>query len=291
MDSIKTNNPVDGTKCTDEELKLQGTFSKFDFQNIWEIDNYRNYPYPQLKSSRQELIQSIELLSPPTNNQVIEGLLPDLSGATVKIVYADGFEIVTEATSQMLSELDINQIGVQTIHLTYGGQKTAETVDIEVIPKSITSIAVTTLPTKATYVEGQPLNPDGGELTVYYNNNNSETVPLADAQLSYPLDKIGVVTVIAEYQGFTVSFEVEFVAKSIESISVTAPTKTEYLEGKDELDVTGGKVILHYNDGTTEEIVMTADMVTGFDNTKLGKQTLTVTYEERALHLILLFSL
>lgn len=65
-------------------------------------------------------------------------------------------------------------------------------------------------------------------------------------------------------------------AKSVDRIEVTAPTKTEYLEGKDELDVTGGKVTVYYDNETNEEIDLTIDMVSGFDNTQVGKQTLTV---------------
>ena len=77
-----------------------------------------------------------------------------------------------------------------------------------------------------------------------------------------------------ELQDVPMQFE-----KELASISVTPPTKTEYLEGKEQLDVTGGKLTLTYNNETTEVIDLTADMVSGFDNTKVGKQTLTVTYQ------------
>ena len=100
----------------------------------------------------------------------------------------------------MLSELDIHQLGVQTVHLTYGGKTTAETIDIEVIPKSIVSMAVTTPPAKTTYVQGQPLNPAGGRLTIYYNNNTSEEVDLSEAQLSYTASQPGDATATAVYQ-------------------------------------------------------------------------------------------
>jgi len=56
------------------------------------------------------------------------------------------------------------------------------------------------------------------------------------------------------------------------------PHKVTYLEGKDELDVTGGALTLFYADGTTDTVDVTADMVSGFDNTKVGIQTLTVAY-------------
>ena len=269
-----------GVACTEEQMKQQGTFVDFNFHSVWEIDSYHNYPYPQLKNNRQETIQSIEFLTKPDNHfQVIEGLLPELLGVTVKIIYEDGFEITTEATTQMLSELNVNQLGVQTIHLNYGGQTTAETIDIEIIPKSIASIAVTTPPTKITYVQGQPLNPSGGRLTIYYNNNTSETVDLSAAQLFYIADQPGEATATATYQGFEANFTITVTERVIKSISLIEPTKLSYVEGQ-ELDLTGGKIQITYvsDDNYTERIPLELDMITGFDNTQVGNQTLTVTY-------------
>ena len=57
------------------------------------------------------------------------------------------------------------------------------------------------------------------------------------------------------------------------------PAKLSYFGKKDALDVTGGKIKLYFDNQTTKEINMTADMVSGFHNTVAGKQTLTVTYE------------
>ena len=55
------------------------------------------------------------------------------------------------------------------------------------------------------------------------------------------------------------------------------PTKASYVVNKEALDVAGGVVLAHYESGETEELELTAAMVSGFDNTILGKQTLTVT--------------
>ena len=42
------------------------------------------------------------------------------------------------------------------------------------------------------------------------------------------------------------------------------------------MDVTGGQLQLTYDDGSVYTIAMTLDMVTGFDNTVIGIQNLTV---------------
>lgn len=67
--------------------------------------------------------------------------------------------------------------------------------------------------------------------------------------------------------------------KSLASISVAAlPDKVNYLEGKDEFDITGALLRLTYDNGTNEKIPMTAEMVSGFDNTIVGTNRIKVQY-------------
>lgn len=64
------------------------------------------------------------------------------------------------------------------------------------------------------------------------------------------------------------------------SIDITTlPIKLVYIEARDYLDITGGKITIYYNNGENEEVALTTSMVSGFDNTILGTQTLTVTYK------------
>lgn len=68
--------------------------------------------------------------------------------------------------------------------------------------------------------------------------------------------------------------------KELSFIKVTVnPNKIEYIADKEELDVTGGELTLFYNDATTEEVVLDAEMVSNFDNSFVGLQRLTVTYK------------
>ena len=69
-----------------------------------------------------------------------------------------------------------------------------------------------------------------------------------------------------------------FILKNVESITLKAPlTKLTYRIGEN-LDVTGGKLIVTYSDNTFTEIDLTMDMISGFDNTKTGEQELTISY-------------
>ena len=71
------------------QLKDQRTLVGFDFDNVWEIDPYCDYPYPQLKSNRQIRIVSLDIVTEPTKTEYEQADSLDLSGGTVKITYED----------------------------------------------------------------------------------------------------------------------------------------------------------------------------------------------------------
>ena len=70
--------------------------------------------------------------------------------------------------------------------------------------------------------------------------------------------------------------------QTVQSIEVTQqPTKLTYVHKVDMLDVAGGKLLVTYADGSTTTLDITPEMVTGFDNTNVGANTITVTYSEK----------
>lgn len=58
----------------------------------------------------------------------------------------------------------------------------------------------------------------------------------------------------------------------------TAPTKTEYIQGMESLDLTGGYLTVEYDNDTTRDVALSTLTATGFDNFVLGEQTVTVKY-------------
>ena len=68
--------------------------------------------------------------------------------------------------------------------------------------------------------------------------------------------------------------------QTVQSIEITQkPDKLSYVHKVDALDITGGKLLITYMDGSTSTLDITPEMVSGFDNTNVGTNTLTVTYE------------
>ena len=65
------------------------------------------------------------------------------------------------------------------------------------------------------------------------------------------------------------------------SISMnTLPSKTSYTQGE-AFDVTGASITVIYTNGSSETIDVTADMVSGYNASSVGTQTLTVTYSSK----------
>ncbi len=255
-------------------------YAGFDFTNIWIQDTYLDYHYPQLQNNRQERIQSIELVTSPNNGQTVQNCLPDLTGASLRLNYEDGKQAVITPTTKMLHNFDSSELGEQTVYFIYGGCISHEGITIEVVSKSISEISVTSLPNKTTYVLGQPLNLSGGKITVYYDDNTNVKVDLDQAQISYPLNQSGTVTVVVEYAGFTTEFNITVNEKQVQSISITKPSKTSYVEGE-EFDVTGGELHVTYvsNDNYTETIPLEHSMIVDYVPNQLGEQILTISYQ------------
>lgn len=67
--------------------------------------------------------------------------------------------------------------------------------------------------------------------------------------------------------------------RSVQAISLMAvPTQTKYDIFTGTLDVSGGRVQLTYSDGGVVTVDLNEEMVTGFDNTLLGTQRVTVSW-------------
>lgn len=206
----------------------------------------------------------------------------DVTGGLVKITYNNGTTETVPMTEDMVSGFDLNVVGSQVVTVTVGG-KTA-VFEIDVVTKTATSVKIETLPAKLTYREAKDtLNVSGGSIRVNYNNGKHDIVPMtAEMVTGFDNTKIGKQTLTVAYSGFTVEFEIEIIAKRVASISVdTLPEKTEYVQNFNELNVDGGRIVVYYDNGTSEVINMTLDMISDFDNTKVGEQTLTVTYKEK----------
>lgn len=226
-------------------------------------------------------VKSIAVTTNPTTTSYIQSTASSVSnvGGKLTVTYNDNRTEIIDLSNAVLSTPDMTTVGTKAVTVTYEGKTT--TFNITITAKAVTSISMNTLPTVTSYVEAAAttVSGAGGKITVTYDNNTTEVIDLTNATLTTPdMTTVGTKTVTVTYGGKTTTFDISIVAKSVSSITVkTVPTKNSYPQGTN-VDLTGGVLTVNYNNNTSSTVDMTAATVSSFDNTKVGTQTVTISY-------------
>ena len=279
-----------------EEMKQPQTYAGFDFETIWAMPAEGDYPFPVLRNADADFTKypvGMVMTKKPSRHVFLidEVLRTAITDGEFIVYYNDGsFTTDTTRYARTYQYNDKNK--------TFEFFNTLETVgshSLIVFPRELwnffyvdtfegvseklpTDIKITNIPVNTVYYEGDTLDLNGLEVTVFYNTEQQEIIE--DYAVSgFDSHQIGTQIITVTYGNFKDTFEIEVLARELSSIKLTVPpTKLDYSKDFENFDPSGGKVTLYYNNSTSEEIDLTADMVSGFDNTKVGKQTLTVTY-------------
>ena len=224
-------------------------------------------------------VESIEIITPPTNLEYWAGDDFDKTGMVVMATYTD--ETTVEITDYTITNGTNLKNGQSSITVSYEGKTAEQTITVKANP--VVKLEITQVPDKVDYVAGQNFNKEGMIVKATYTNGTVKEITDYEIQDGNDLAE-GQETVTISYEGQTITQDITVVAKAITQVSIkTAPTKTKYIQNKEELDLTGGVIEVKYNDDTTENIDMTSNEVSaiGFDNSNLGKITITLTYESK----------
>lgn len=215
-------------------------------------------------------VSFIKVETKPNKLSYIEGNDFDPTGMTVRAYLNDGSDrLVDDYTYSGYS----SEPGTHTITVEYSG--CTDTFDVVVNEKTPTSIKVAKNPTKTTYIQGQEVDPEGMEVTAYYNNGTNGVID------GYTIDKptmdTGVQTVAVRYGDLVTYIPITVIARQATGLFVTSvPNKTTYIEGT-EFDDTGLVVAASFNDGVTESI--DDYELAGVDTSTVGNKIITVMYQ------------
>ena len=155
-------------------------------------------------------------------------------------------------------------------------------IKITYVPKSISSIAVKTAPTKTTYEAGQTFDPTGLVITATYSDSTTSDISYAANPTAFTFDPTtstalttGNTSVTITYGGKSTSQSISVsAAKVLSSISLSGQT-TSFAEG--DTFSFGGTVTAHYTDSTTTNVTNSATF-SGYNMTTVGNHTVTVSY-------------
>lgn len=253
---------------------------------------------------KERPLTAIEITSIPTKTSYTkDDKQIDLTGGKITLTYNDGTKEQKDMTAQGVTAkmIDTTTLGKKEVEITYNG-KTAK-FEVEVIQK----IDYTDNNNGGAIITGEG-EEENKEIIIPDKINGKPVTEIGDKAFANREDLISVkipdsVTKIADnaFEGspnvtiicnsgskaeeFAKNKDMNYILenKTVESISIkTLPTKINYNKGED-LDITGGRILLTYTDKTTSPISMkfTGVTITGYDKTKLGEQQLRVTFKEK----------
>ena len=235
-------------------------------------DSISGSPWAATNATVDWLIKAtkIEIISLPSKLKYKKDEYFNGSGLAVKATYNNGTS--AEISDYTISYPDMSSAGTKTVTITYDEQ--TATFDIDVI--AISKIEITTLPNKLEYRKNEPLDTTGLVVSTVWTDDSKEV--LADGYTVSDLDstETGEKTITVTYQDFTATFTVEVVADASGIRISHYPIKTYYKIGES-FDSTGLVVVVVRQDGTEKEI--TDYTVSGFDSSKAGAKTITVSYQ------------
>jgi hypothetical protein len=121
-------------------------------------------------------LTGITVTTLPAKTTYVAGETFTPAGMAVTANYNDGSQ--TTVTGYGLSSPDMSTAGTKTVTVSYtdGGVTKTATFQITVVAKALTGIAVTTQPTKTSYIVGEALDTTGMAVTASYNDSSTAAV-------------------------------------------------------------------------------------------------------------------
>lgn len=241
---------------------------------------YEDQSVTQAIKVEKNSVVELKIKTPPTKTEYKEGHDFDNTGMVVEATYKDGTtKIVTDYTINNGKNLKADQTEI-TISC---GEKTVSQ-KITVTPNPLIEISITKAPNKTKYVVGQDFDKTGMIVTGTFQDKTTQEITEYTIENGTKLSK-SQTFVIIKYEGKLVNQEITVEEKTIFSIQLESkPSKLNYIQNKDNLDLNGGKIKVTYNDNSTETIDLTSKeiSISGFNNSNLGKQRITVTYQNKS---------
>ncbi|MBM6619109.1 InlB B-repeat-containing protein [Bacillus suaedaesalsae] len=126
---------ADGTyKVTFDHMKDKATFQGFDFTSIWKQDTESEFRFPLLSvvpTGESERIIDVSIASLPEKLQYIQGEELILTGGKLLVKTNHGNSKQVEMSQEMVSKINPDWTGNQTVKVTYDGFQTTFTVNVK----------------------------------------------------------------------------------------------------------------------------------------------------------------
>ncbi|MCD8158635.1 MAG: bacterial Ig-like domain-containing protein [Clostridiales bacterium] len=245
------------------------TLSESDTSVIITYGNY--YTTIPVSVSAKE-ITKIEVTTPPTKTEYVQGEVFNASGMVVTATYSDNTTVDLASSEYSYSTEALTTLG--NIDFEISAANCTATTPITVIEKEISSISVTQYPDKVSYYDGQSFDSTGMIVQATYNDGS--TAVISDYTVSPTVLTSGDTEVTVSKDGFSDVVKITVSEKSLSKIAVTSqPSVISYIAGET-FNSSGMTVTAYYNDDSYETIT---DYTITNPTMTAGTDTVYITYE------------
>ena len=270
--------------CNSRYLCKNGTNYRF----YTSIGSYLPFFIYKVPASSTKTLSSISVATAPTKVTYTAGEYFDPTGLAITRTYSDSTSdtyayaghtsefTFSPSTSTALTTSNVS------VTITYGGKSCNQAITVNAA-KTLSSISVSTAPTKTTYTAGEYFDPTGLVITRTYSDSTSDTYTYADHTSEFtfsPSTSTALTTsnasVTITYGGKSTSqaITVNTATKTLSSISISGQTTSFSI---DDTFSFGGTVTAHFSDSTTSNVTASATF-SGYNMSVAGNYTVTVSY-------------
>ena len=243
--------------------------------------SYEGKTVNQAISVQKNNVTDLNIKTMPTKTEYKEGQNFDPTGMVIEATYENGDK--KDVTGFNIQNGNNLKTTTTEVIITYGGKQASITVNVT--PNPLISIRIEREPNKKDYVVGQNFDTNGMIVKGIFQDETEQEI------LDYTLENNTNLTkeqtsVIIKYEGKETSQPITVSEKAIVNIEIVQePKKMQYKQNKEELDLSGAKIKVNYNDGTNEEIILPSELVetSGFSNEELGEKTITIKYQNKTV--------
>jgi len=224
----------------------------------------------------ENAVTEIKIKNPPTKTEYKEGQNFDKTGMIIEAYYKNGTK--KEISDYLIEDGNNLEANQNAITISYNGKTVKQT--IAVTPNPLLEISITKQPNKTNYIVGQNFDKSGMVVIGTFQDQTTQEILNYTIENGTNLQKEQT-KVIIKYNGKTVEQLITVDDKRITEISINKrPDKLQYIQNKEELDISGGSIKVKYNDNSSEILDMNSEQIkiTGFNNEEIGSNTITITY-------------
>lgn len=160
-------------------------------------------------------------------------------------------------------------------YTTYNGVSGWFCLDFAVYKVTLSSISISSKPTKTNYFVGEKFDVSGLKITANYSNGTTEAIG-SGYTVNADTSSAGTKTVTVSYKGKTTSFTINVNNITVSNIKINNAAKKNIYYVGDKLDTTGLSLLVTYNNNSSD--VVSSGFTTSCDLSTSGTKTVTVNY-------------